>query len=377
MKRILAGILLCIVVSMIQACGDSSSHNSTSKATSRFANWSTVSSVEIGSATLAASAAGDYLYVTDIDNGLSIVDARDLDHITLLDKVIVSELDFGSGYGGFDYPYGIRVSGNIACVAVNPACLGWCEAGPGSSEIRIYDITDRSKPNRLAVLEIGCDDMLFEGGYLYVSGNNRNKGLAELTVVDLSVPTKPVVISSVRINGAGKLAKRGTTILVSQVDMSFYSDLNIQVIDVSNPTLPVLAGESSLWSSSNLNYSPIVVAGTTGYVTGAFDTGLYVLDITNPLHAVRINSFGQTDTINSVALYGSHLYVACGAKGVKIYDITTANSPVLVKTIMTQTPALFVAVDSGRGFYITDSAFDANGNRVAPQKLHVFSVNQS
>lgn len=374
MKRILAAVLLCIVMGMIQACGDSSSHSSTSKATPRFANWSTVSSVEIGSATLAVSAAGDYLYVTDIQNGLSIINATDLDRLTLLDKVIASEQQFGSGYSGFDYLYTIRVSGNIACIAVNPACLGWCQ-GDGS-EIRIYDITDRTKPNKLATLEISPADLLIEGRYLYVSGYSRTTGLAELTVVDLAVPGTPVVLGSVGINGAGKLVKQGTTILVSQIDLSFTNDLNIQVIDVSNPAVPVLAGEPSSWMSFNLNYSPILVAGTAAYVTGPSNTGLRVLDIADPLHAVQLTSLGETDTITSLALSGAHLYTAAGAKGVRVYDITDMHSPLLVKTIATQTPALFVAVASNRGFYITDSELDASGNRVGPQKLHVFSVNQ-
>lgn len=379
MKRIVAGIVLCVGLSMLQACCGTETQDGSGKSVPvAFANWSTVTSMEIGTATLAATADGDYLYVTDSLNGLSVVNAADLGSITLLDKVVPAEQQIGPNYSAFDSFYNIRVSGNIACMAVNPACLGWCQGD--RAELRFFDVADRAQPVKLATLDLSSNDLVLEGSYLYVSGINKSSGQAELTVVDLSVPNTPRIVGSVRLNGAGKLLKQGTTILVSLIDASLSSVsnfTNIQVVDVSNPALPVLAGTPSSWSPYNVTYSPLVAAGAYAYVSGAYATGLNILDIADPLHVAWLGSTAETDSIHSMVVSGSYLYTACGTQGVKVYDVTAPRSPRLVKTLPAATPALLVAVSNGTGYYVVDAETDAGGNRVGSQKLYVFSISQT
>jgi hypothetical protein len=369
----LAGLLL------LQACGNGSSNPQSSVPPAKtFVNWSTVQRITIGDSSysaIAAQATGSVVFYTDNYNGLSVVDVANLEQINVYKKVVDPEVSDGVGHSSFDVMYNLSVFGNIASVAVIPGCIGWCS--PGSGEIRLYDIGDRSRATYLTTITgpLSPEFLLMEGNYLFASGTNNLTLTNQFVVIDISDPMHPRQIGAVDISGPGPLAKAGTRVLVSQVQVDV-SDAdnykNIEAIDVSNPLAPVQLGPPSTTTSFNMRYSPIVISGKVAYLSD-WSNGLYVVDITDTLAPSQVTKIAQPDTIHAMASYGNYLYLACGTGGLRIYDIKTPQYPVLVNTIATSTSIRFVSVTSGRGVYITDSAPDS----LSGQQLNVFFVDET
>lgn len=372
-------MLFIIIAFLLQACGAADPQvqgtQNSSDQIAKYSNWSTVKKIDIGSSTSAVTAVDKYIYITDGLNGLSIANVTSLTDILLFNKVIDPSVQYNPNYGYYDALYNIKISGSIACISVNAACPGMCQGD--LTEIRLYDITDRSKPIKLAIIQLNPEDILVEGSYIYVTGNKDLS--SELNIIDISNPSQPKILSTLSINGPGKLAKQGNKIYVSQVRQDFTNIdnyKNIQVVDVTNPSVPILEGNPSGWSSFNISYSPILVTGNTAYISSTFVGQVSILDMSNISEPVLIKTIHLTDSIYSMAMYGSYLYLACGNEGVKIYDIANPQDPVLVKIIATKTPAKYVAITGGRGVYVTDALIGQNGNLLEPQKLNIFYINQ-
>lgn len=382
MRSIFNVILISIALWCIQGCGGGTTpqqHQSAQVPT--YTNWSTVKTLEISDSSvfvLTATAEGDYIYYSDLYNGLSTANVSDMSNIIFHNKIVDSEVSYGGGNSTYDYLYKFVTTGNIACIAVDAACFGWC-AGDWT-ELRLYDITDKAKPIYLAAISapLGPEDVLVEGNYLYVTGNNKLGFASEFNIIDITNPNQPITIGAVNINGPGKMAKRGTKIFISQVQPDSFTDnnyQNIQIIDVSNPSNPILEGAPTTISSFNTAYSPIAVIADVAYVSDWYN-GLYVVDISDYLNPVLITTISQADAIYDIALHGSYLYLACGTAGLHIYDINKPEQPVLVKTINTTTAIKFVSVTSGKGAYITDAPTNQNNQPPEGPKLNIFYLEQ-
>ncbi len=100
------------------------------------------------------------------------------------------------------------------------------------------------------------------------------------------------------------------------------------VLDVSNPAAPSALGSTVVPSA----ISKIAVSGSVAYVA-AGAAGLRILDVSDPAHPVEV---GHVDGLAyDVAVSGTHAYLAGappggGAGGLSIYDVTNPASPVQV-----------------------------------------------
>ncbi len=356
---------------LLQGCGSGTLAPGTQPpvpVTKQFVNWSTVQTVAVDSSTTTAIQTAGGVYYADI-YGLGLVDDTNLEQVGPSTRLVNSEISDGAGHSSYDAITNVALNGNVAVLAVTPGCIGWCFQG--GNELRLYDISDRSKATYLATLtdSPSPEALLADGNYLYVTGSSAGLLSNEFAVIDISNPKAPKKLSAIDILGSGQMAKVGNLIYVSLVSESFGWDWqNIRVIDVSNPTAPVMLGPPDSAGSANITFSPIVMSGSIAYVS---DLGLKVVDLTDPLSPSLVKTIAMP--VYAIASYGNYLYVACGTQGLRIFDITDPKSPVLIKTITTATSIRFVSVTNGRGIYITDGVVNSS---MSPE-MKIFYVNQT
>jgi hypothetical protein len=74
-------------------------------------------------------------------------------------------------------------------------------------------------------------------------------------------------------------------------------------------------------------------------------TGLYVFNVANPRTAIGLTRGpGAEGPVYDVAVRGNYAYLAKGAAGIQVMDISNPASPVPVLTFTTPTPARQLAV---------------------------------
>ena len=79
---------------------------------------------------------------------------------------------------------------------------------------------------------------------------------------------------------------------------------------------------------------------------GAGRGNLQVYDVSDPTMPVKAATFATPERAERVALAGNLAYVADGEAGIQVVDLSTPSQPKLVGTYETSGPARDVAVDS-------------------------------
>jgi len=136
-------------------------------------------------------------------------------------------------------------------------------------------------------------------------------------------------------------------------DLAFVSARGLQIVDVSNPSAPVLRGICGASGSGG-----IVVSGNLAYLAGGFS--MSVVDVSDPSSpVVRGNCFIH-GSATDIAVSNGLVYVASDYSdseiegAIEIMDVSNPSSPVLRGTF--KEPASGVAV-SGNLAYVACSAF--------------------
>ncbi|MBE9039089.1 DUF4114 domain-containing protein [aff. Roholtiella sp. LEGE 12411] len=172
----------------------------------------------------------------------------------------------------------------------------------------------------------------------------------------------------------GTLDTTGVAYSVAVVDdYAYVADANsgLQIIDITDPSAPFLKGT---FDTTGLAYG-VAVAGNYAYIADA-TSGLQIIDITNPSAPSLKGTFDTIFALN-VAVVGNYAYVVDITSGLQIIDITNPAVPSLKGTLNTG-PALGVTVVgnyayvAGNGLEIIDvtdpaapslaGRFDTSGN---------------
>ena len=95
----------------------------------------------------------------------------------------------------------------------------------------------------------------------------------------------------------------------------------IEMINVSNPANPNLAGHTNTAGSS----VGVAVSGTYAFVANVF-CGLQVFDIANPANPMLLPAHNMVIPHEAVAVSGNYAYVAASSSGLKVFDIS--NPPI-------------------------------------------------
>jgi len=125
----------------------------------------------------------------------------------------------------------------------------------------------------------------------------------------------------------------------------------LQVIDISNPTVPMLAGSCDAPGSA----CGVAISGDYAYVAD-WGSGLQVIDISNPTAPALAGSYDTPHDARGVAISGDYAYVADGTSGLQVIDISNPTVPTLAGSYDTPGYAYSVAI-SGDYAYVADYVF--------------------
>jgi hypothetical protein len=124
------------------------------------------------------------------------------------------------------------------------------------------------------------------------------------------------------------------------------TDSGLYVIDVSDPTNPVEVGH--LFTPS---YATTVdVVGHYAYMADNY--GLRVIDISDPAHPTQVSSYRTASGAVGVTVVGNHAYVAAWTSGLYVMDVTDPAHP--VKVGHCDTDSARVVTIAGNYAYVAD-----------------------
>ncbi len=105
--------------------------------------------------------------------------------------------------------------------------------------------------------------------------------------------------------------------------------LGLQVLDMSNPSAPVLR---STYPAGSGDACGVAVSGSTVFVANG-NPGLQVLDVSNPSAPVLLSTYpAGSGFANDIAVSGSTVFVANGLGGLQVLDVSNSNAPILLST---------------------------------------------
>ncbi len=162
-----------------------------------------------------------------------------------------------------------------------------------------------------------CQQIALSGTTVYRAGH-----LMGQQVINVSDPTQPVVAKELNYHGS-------TFSAVIDGSYAYISNTHggIRIMDISNPANPVETGTLKL-SETGAAYAS-VVSGSYLYVAASLD-GLLTIDISNPSAPTQLMDYVFSEPVNDVCLAGSYLYLSNSYDGVVVMDISNPAAPAYV-----------------------------------------------
>jgi len=205
----------------------------------------------------------------------------------------------------------------------------------GEVEIRIVDLSDPMAPTTVGSVPSSglANDILVIGDYAYVSTPDYYYGYpSRVDVFSLANPTVPQPVGHVAMNGhASRLAHSGSLLSVLRRD-------GLAIVDISNPTVPMLRGEVDF----PYNYpTGVAMNDKYCYVARGDQGGMQVIDISDPEYPIPVPGglFETSDRAMDVAVDGTYVYLAggpldwMGPGRLRVIDVANPGAPVEVASL--------------------------------------------
>lgn len=288
---------------------------------------------------------GDYAYVAIEDSGFCILNITDINNLFIVSVTGVNTNVYGIFYNDFQVYLATADSGMIIYDVSDPQIpgrLGKCDSFhtswvtqsvyvqgnyayvaasyDGFSIIDISNPTDPQVVYNYDVQDFWAYDVKVSGCWVYLSFSTYDSGSGLLT---FQVPVNPAETKQIEEANTNYSARRldiggGYAYLACRIG-------GLNIIDISNPTLPVL---ENIWlhgESNNLFYKDNYV-----YLADTYD-GLYILDVNNVSNIIERGNYDTHTLSRDIAIVGNYLYMterdpAC----LKIFDISEKRTPLLV-----------------------------------------------
>jgi hypothetical protein len=224
----------------------------------------------------------------------------------------------------------VALAGNYACVGVG-------------LHLVILDISNSAAPLEVGATEpFGYDveDISVTGNTAYVAA-----GGAGLYIVDISKPTKPVIIGHYDTPGYAE----GVSVAGKNAYVADGPD-GLRVIDISNSSHP-----NEVTSIYDDIYAfDVAIDANFAYIAGA-GSGLLVADISDPVKPREISSIDTPGYAYAVSISGKIAFVADGWGGLNSVDISNPSQPKELSGIKTHGWAFDVVIYKTKAF-IADGA---------------------
>jgi uncharacterized repeat protein (TIGR01451 family) len=362
------------------------------------------------------SDANTYLYLAHSGSGLSIASAPKVTPQNVnLDRLsyVLPEPGIASVVAGL-YPQAFVYSNSSKQWTVNTSNLNALNVvGPGNTTpASVYAMTpyievySGNVHTNALLISAGLDgvlryalnpggdpvysDTLSTGGtayetavaWPYATVANGTSGLAVFKFADAFTDTDPVTMSVMSLIGTAPspslgafrhVAVQGNHAYIGDDGGVIQNNGTFRVYDLTDPTIPVATG-----SVSQTGILDIKLSGNLAFLAVG-SQGIRVVDITNPVAPVIINTDDYTGTTSaqSLVVYQHFLFVSTGDAGVQMLSFNATGQLSLITTIPTSGSAVQLAWVPGQ-LYVADDigglAVLQVGNDVAITKTAPASV---
>lgn len=336
----------------------------------------TVNTTDTGGKTVAVYVTDTHAYVTDMNTGLHIFNIENPTKPT--EQSTFSEFNLipkfpGKGEWFAVFALDIVVSDNIAYLAA------------GCGGLQIIDVKDSSHPILISDFQepVSVFKVVIKDNFAYLASDNG------FYIVNISNPKKPKrvcfynthyavnnlsllgniayitengkVLRAIDITNKAKPKNLGSLILkrtdpndlVINGDFAYLTypivnyESGLAIVNITNPARPVEVAFSSIVSNAN----SVGIIGKNAYVA-CQKTGLQILDISNPLQIIN-KGYNQLAAIKDFDVTNQYALIANFDKGIYIYDVSDSLNPLLVSKCVTPGKVLQV-VAKGYYAYVTD-----------------------
>ena len=242
---------------------------------------------------------GDWAYVASHADGLRVVNVSDPSKVS--DRSL-------AGTAATRFAQSVSVLDRLAFVA------------DGANGARIFDVSPAwgagGKPLEVGTYRPGGDvkRAVASGKLLFVAAGDRG-----LQILDVSTPSAPQVVSSVRTTGASDVVVKGTWAFVAD------GPGGLRVLDVSSPSSPTLLAGGVRGDAERLAPVGTYVLAVAG------NAGVSFIDISDPRSPRFLSRYSSSST-QSVATSGNYLYVAEGYRGLTVLDVSRPERVAVVTT---------------------------------------------
>lgn len=325
-----------------------------------------------GDGSIAPVTASGPTLVAAMGNGLSIIDVSDPHQPSVLGRID----QYGTDPNSPDTFVQIAVNGNTLAAAVVPGCSGFCSFDPDGGEIRIHDISDPTNPARIATLSEGASDLLIDGRYLYALRHQFSFGTAfsagRLDVIDLTDPANPTPVGQVAVSVAARLQKSGDRVYIAGSDVDG-SGRFLDVVDVSDPSAPVVLATNGSPSTASARGSLAIVSGMAYFADPV--RAVYVTGVSAAAMPLGSGTAVTGVSADCIAATATDLLVCAGGNELALMR-PAGNDLSFVRSIPASGQPDLVRVFDKLGVFATSPVFgtDGLGNPVltTPARLALF-----
>ena len=247
---------------------------------------------------------------------------------------------------GFPRGTGIQLAGSIGGVINAMAGQGsYGYSGEGST-FTVFDVSNPAAPTpvaRLAMPGLVQDIALFSAaGRQYAAVANYDAGLQ---IVDVTTPAGPSLRGYYNTGDyASGVAVLGTNAYVAN------GNSGLMIFNISNPTQPFRVGSLAIGNSDRL---VVQASGVNVFAYVSTGGALAVVDVSNPTTPVlrgMTAAITQSWEMHSLALLSSRIFLADGYGNLQAVDVSNPTAPTALGSVSSDGPS---AVASANGLIYT------------------------
>ncbi|MFX0057137.1 MAG: LVIVD repeat-containing protein, partial [Candidatus Heimdallarchaeota archaeon] len=308
---------------------------------------------------------GDYAFIADRASGLQVMDISDPTNPFIVGNYDNDQPFLQTVISG-DYAYIANFFGGLLVINIsnpaNPLYAGSCITdylvlelsisgdfafvSDQQEGIKIINITDPTLPEIIGSHDTNnARDLVVSGNYVYV-----NDYITGLMVFDVSNPKNPINVANCSLpsgNAAAIFVLGDFLYLTNTLSESGY----LYIIDISDPINPYIAGYCE---TIDMTLS-VFVDGCYAYIATSF-SGVQVIRISDPISPSIIGFYDTSWSSEDIYISGDYAYVADGQSGLQVIDISDPSNPILVADCDTLGYAYDIQV-AGNIAYIADGSF--------------------